>query len=216
MGNSIHAYLRASTKEQDAGRAQAALAEFATQHGKEIDSFTFENESGAQLKRPKLLALLDRMQAGDVLLIEQIDRLTRLNADDWAKLKALIESKGLAIVSLDLPTSHAAFTAGQADAFTSAVLGAVNGMLLDMLAAISRKDYEDRRRRQAQGIAANRHKFRGRPANTELHKKILRTLAQGHSQRNTAAICGCSLSTVQRVIALHRDGDSHKQQELIQ
>lgn len=208
MENSIHAYLRASTKEQDAARAQAELIEFAEQHDREIATFTLESESGAQLKRPKLLALLDRMRPGDVLLIEQIDRLTRLNADDWAKLKSLIENKGLAIVSLDLPTSHAVFGAGQTDAFTSAMLGAVNGMLLDMLAAISRKDYEDRRRRQAQGIAANRHKFRGRPPNTGLHKKILRALAQGHSQRNTAAICGCALSTVQRVIALHRGSDA--------
>jgi DNA invertase Pin-like site-specific DNA recombinase len=29
---------------------------------------------------------------------------------------------------------------------------ALNSMLLDMLAAIARKDYEDRRRRQSQGI----------------------------------------------------------------
>ena len=216
MENSIHAYLRASTKEQDAGRAQVELIEFAKQHGREVASFTLESESGAQLRRPKLLALLDRMQEGDILLIEQVDRLTRLNSDGWAKLKSLIENKKISIVGLDLPTSHAVLGAGQTDAFTSAMLDAINGMLLDMLAAISRKDYEDRRRRQAQGIVANRHKFRGRPPNTQLHKKVLRTLAQGHSQRNTAAICGCAVSTVQRVIALHRDGDSHKQQELIQ
>jgi DNA invertase Pin-like site-specific DNA recombinase len=30
---------------------------------------------------------------------------------------------------------------------------AINGMLLDMLAAVARKDYDDRRRRQAQGQA---------------------------------------------------------------
>ena len=37
--------------------------------------------------------------------------------------------------------------------FTQALLDAVNRMLLDMLAAVARKDYQDRRRRQAQGIA---------------------------------------------------------------
>jgi DNA invertase Pin-like site-specific DNA recombinase len=30
---------------------------------------------------------------------------------------------------------------------------AINSMLLDMLAAVARKDYDDRRRRQAQGQA---------------------------------------------------------------
>ena len=32
------------------------------------------------------------------------------------------------------------------------MLSALSGMMLDMLAAIARKDYEDRRRRQTQGI----------------------------------------------------------------
>ena len=33
------------------------------------------------------------------------------------------------------------------------MFAAVNGMMLDVLAAVARKDYEDRRRRQAQGQA---------------------------------------------------------------
>ncbi len=32
------------------------------------------------------------------------------------------------------------------------MIKAINNMMMDMLAAISRKDYEDRRRRQKQGI----------------------------------------------------------------
>ena len=40
----------------------------------------------------------------------------------------------------------------QADEFTARMFGAVNAMMLDVLAAEARKDYEDRRR-QAQGHA---------------------------------------------------------------
>ncbi len=43
---------------------------------------------------------------GDVLLVEQVDRLSRLNTADWEKLKYMISHKGLKVVSLDLPTSH--------------------------------------------------------------------------------------------------------------
>jgi DNA invertase Pin-like site-specific DNA recombinase len=52
---------------------------------------------------------------------------------------------------------------------------AMNSMMLDMLAAISRKDYEDRRRRQMQGIekAKNEKKYRGRPVDESLHSKGL-------------------------------------------
>jgi hypothetical protein len=46
-------------------------------------------------------------------------------------------------------------------------------MVLDMLAVISRKDYEDRRRRQGESIERNRDKFRGRPANEERHAQVV-------------------------------------------
>lgn len=36
--------------------------------------------------------------------------------------------------------------------FTSRMFEAINVMMLDMLAAVARKNYKDRRRRQAQGI----------------------------------------------------------------
>jgi hypothetical protein len=47
-------------------------------------------------------------------------------------------------VSLDLPTSHQ--FAVVSDEFTGRMLSAINDLMLDMLAAIARKDYEDRRR----------------------------------------------------------------------
>ena len=49
---------------------------------------------------------------------------------------------------MDLPTSWTMAAPG-ADEFTSRMFGAINSMLLDVLAALSRKDFEDRRRRQA-------------------------------------------------------------------
>ncbi|SFU66900.1 Resolvase, N terminal domain [Xenorhabdus koppenhoeferi] len=47
-------------------------------------------------------------------------------------------------------------------------------MMLDMLAAVARKDYEDRRRRQAQGVKKARQegKYKGRPVDKKLHQKI--------------------------------------------
>jgi hypothetical protein len=41
----------------------------------------------------------------------------------------------------------------KADDFTAGMFDAINGMMLDVLAAVARKDYDDRRRRQAQGQA---------------------------------------------------------------
>lgn len=52
----------------------------------------------------------------------------------------------------ELPTSWIALKSSDGTDFTASILQAVNGMLLDMLAAVARKDYEDRRRQQMQGI----------------------------------------------------------------
>ena len=66
------------------------------------------------------------------------------------------------------------------DEFTGRMFEAINGMLLDMLAAVARKDYDDRRRRQAQGQAKAmaEGKYRGRPEDTERNAGIASMLAK--------------------------------------
>jgi DNA invertase Pin-like site-specific DNA recombinase len=79
-----------------------------------------------------------------------VDRLSRLGAEDWMRLRTELQSRQLRVVALDLPTSW--MMAKPEDAFTARMFEALNAMMLDMLAAIARKDYDDRRRRQMQGI----------------------------------------------------------------
>ncbi|UVM64592.1 recombinase family protein [Pseudomonas sp. B21-009] len=199
----IRAYLRASTEDQDANRARDVLEQFAASNGHKVAAWYTENESGTRLDRPELFRLLHESHRGDVLLLEQVDRLSRLSQDDWAKLKAQIAERGVTVVSMDLSTSHAALKPAGGDDFTRGMISAVNGMLLDMLAVVARKDYEDRRRRQAQGIAKAKDngKYKGRPIDLDLHKRIHTCRAKGMSLRETANTVGCALSTVQR--ALH-------------
>ena len=149
----IRAYLRASTKEQNAERARESLIQFAAQHSQRIAAFYIENVSGATLHRPELMRLIAESDEGDIVLVEQIDRLARLKQSDWDTLKQKLASKRLAIVSPELPTSWLALQQHSETDFTGAILQAVNAMMLDMLAAVARKDYDDRRRRQSQGIA---------------------------------------------------------------
>ena len=197
----IRAYLRASTADQDANRARESLEQFIAGHGHKIAAFYIENASGASANRTELRRLLADAQPGDVLLVEAIDRLSRLPQAEWKRLRSEIENKGLRVVALDLPTSYDAITGNKTDRFTEQVLDAVNGMMLDMLAAISRKDYEQRRERQAQGIAnaKKRGVYKGRPVDQEKHDKIRHLLGKGCSVRETAKLAGAAPSTVQRV-----------------
>lgn len=195
----IRAYLRASTKEQDATRARADLEAFAHSRGLTIAATYLENESGASLQRPELFRLLADSKPGDALLIEQVDRLSRLNAADWERLKSEIAAKRVRVVALDLPTSHQLAQAG--DDFTARMLDAVNGMMLDMLAAIARKDYEDRRRRQAQGIAKAKGdgKYAGRPEDAKRNAAITSMLKAGQSWSSIIDATKCSRSTLSRL-----------------
>ncbi|RXG95828.1 recombinase family protein [Bradyrhizobium vignae] len=196
----VRAYLRASTGQQDAARARDQLKTFAAERGLKIAAWYLENESGAKLARPELFRLLADSEAGDILLVEQVDRLSRLTATDWERLKVELTSRCVRVVALDLPTSWMmATTCG--DEFTGRMFEAINGMLLDMLAAVARKDYEDRRRRQAQGQAKARAegRYKGRPEDTDRNAGIASMLAAGASWDSIQSAAGCSRATIAKI-----------------
>lgn len=198
----IFGYLRASTSDQNAKRAQRALQEFVKEKGFRVAGWYIENESGASLQRPELLRLLDDAATGDAIIIEQIDRLSRLDEQSWFTLKQMLQEKELKVISLDLPTSHIALSPQITDESTGSMIKAINSMMMDMLAAIARKDYQDRRRRQAEGIkkAKAEGKYRGRQADLDLHEKIyqLRVINK-LSISDTAKLANVSDRTVVRV-----------------
>lgn len=199
----IRAYLRASTKQQDATRAKGQLEAFAADRGQSIAAFYIENESGASLHRPALFELIADASNGDVLLIEQVDRLSRLNEADWDALKQALNAKQIKVVALDLPTSW--IMAAPADDFTARMFSAINGMMLDMLAAISRKDYITRRERAAQGVqkAKAAGKYQGRIEDTERNALIQRHLKAGQSSwAEIMKLIGCSRGTVAKQAAI--------------
>lgn len=71
---------------------------------------------------------------------------------------------------------------GYGKEFTARMFEAINGMLLDMLAAVARKDYDDRRRRRAQGQAKAKAEGRYRA----VQKIASATLALPTSSRKAA------------------------------
>lgn len=93
-------------------------------------------------------------------------------------LKKQIEQHELRIVSPDVPTSWQALSdkaPSQADPITRAVITAINHMLIDLMAAMSHKDWLSRRQRQKQGIerAHTREKYRDKQADHQRHQKVL-------------------------------------------
>lgn len=205
----VRAYLRASTKETDANRAKEQLEQFAADKGLKIAAFYVENESGAALQRPALMDLIADASKGDILLLEQVDRLSRLDKTDWETLKTTLKEKQIKVVALDLPTS---WMMTVDDPTMSRIFEAFNDMMLDMLAAIARKDYEDRRRRAAQGIEKAKAKgiYKGRKEDADRNALIQRHLKAGQSSWNEIMeLVGCSRGTVAKQAALLKAQESN-------
>ncbi|HDS5694120.1 TPA: recombinase family protein [Escherichia coli] len=202
----VRIYCRASTKEQDATRALSQLEQFASDNNLHIVARYVENESGAKLNRTELSNMLNEAQSGDVLLVESTDRLSRLESQDWDKLKSRINDAGISLVIADLPTTHQALTTTSNDPVTAGILKAVNSMLVDIMATMAREDYTKRRKRQAEGIAKAKDagKYQGRPANTALRDKISSYLDKGsYTYAEIAKLCDCSLGMVAKVKQLN-------------
>ncbi len=196
----VRAYLRASTSERDATRARVQLEAFAAENGLSIAATYIENESGSKLARSELFRLLTDARPGDILLVEQVDRLSRLTAADWERLKSELAARKVRVVALDLPTSWMMAKAN-GDDFTTRMFDALNAMMLDMLAAVARKDYEDRRRRQVQGQAKAKAegRYKGRKENVARNNGIASMLRAGSSWSQIQAATGCSRATIAKI-----------------
>ena len=84
-------------------------------------------------------------------------------------------------------------------------------MLIDLMAAMSHKDWLSRRQRQKQGIerAHSLGKYRGKQADLDRHQKVLYYRQEKKlSIRETAEATGYSPSQICRIQALYRQSET--------
>lgn len=193
-------YLRVSTEEQDLSR-QASIIDEAKAAGFYVAGVYREKASGARADRPELLRMVADLQAGEVVIAEKIDRISRLPLPEAERLIDAIRSKGarLAVPGVVDLTE----LADEASGVAKIVLLSVQDMLLKLALQMARDDYDDRRERQRQGIelAKLAGRYRGRRADSVTHERIIALRSSGHSIAHTARITQCSVTHVKRVWA---------------
>ncbi|MHA3093330.1 recombinase family protein [Acinetobacter brisouii] len=190
----VRIYVRASTKDQDAERALSDLIQFSQEYGSEYVEYV-ENESGTKLNRPILTRLLNESESGDILLVESVDRLSRLEQSDFEILKQQIKGKGLRLIVADLPTTHVVN-----NGMTGEILNVINSMLIDLLATMAKLDNDKRRERIKQGLERSGYKPTGKKANTAKHERIKQLLEAGNmTKEEIAKAVECGVATVYRV-----------------
>lgn len=194
----VRIYVRASTKEQDAERVLDDLKKFAKNHIESDLIQYIENQSGTKLERPILNKLLEESSNGDILLIESVDRLSRLSQNDFEILKNRIKEKGLRLIVADLPTTH--MLVAQDESITSSILTLINNMLIDLLATMARLDNDKRRERIKQGLMRSGYIPTGKKANLEKHRRIKELNIKGLTKEEIAKAVECGIATVYRVL----------------
>jgi len=197
-------YIRASTDQQDTKR-QHQLIDEARAAGFYVAGVYEEKASGARSDRPELLRLINDLQAGETVIAEKMDRISRLPLPEAESLINSIKEKG---AKLAIPgVVDFSDMVKDADGITKIVLESVQEMLLKLALQMARDDYETRRIRQAQGIeiARSEGKYKGRKADEKMHQRILCLRKAGNSIAKTAELAGCSISQVKKITALYKN-----------
>lgn len=196
-------YQRVSTEEQDLTRQESIVASTKAA-GYYVAGVYREKASGARSDRPELLRLIADLQHGEVVVAEQIDRISRLPLEEAERLVSAITAKGarLAVPGVVDLTDLVA----DADGVARIVLEAVQALLLKLALQMARDDYTTRRDRQRQGIQLARAegKYAGRVADTTTHQRIIALRSAGNTILHTAKLSGCSVSQVKRIWAIHQ------------
>lgn len=199
-------YCRVSTVQQDLTR-QMALVEWAEQRGYYVAKVYAEKASGRTANREKLAEMIDDLKQGEVVIVENIDRLTRLPIKEAEKLVGRIKAKGARLAMpgvVDLDDLY------PADSMAGIVMDTVQDLLLKIAMKSASDDYELRRERQAAGYQRARAEGRrvgGRPINQKRIDGVAACRNKGLSIWETANVLGCSTGTVKNIARKIKTGE---------
>lgn len=197
-------YSRVSTNKQDTSRQINDLKEYAQRNSFEVlEVFTDQTSGKVKAKdRKGIKGMYQYIESNDIdiVLTSEISRLGRSAIDVQNNIHTIVFDKGL-----NLYIHQQGMTARNKN-------GAVNSafkLVSDVLANVAQMEREQISERVKSGLveAKRKGKTLGRPMGSKKsaaalvkeYKSVVRNLKAGTSIRKTAAICGVSINTVQKV-----------------
>ena len=137
-------YIRISDKGQNEERQIEAMAKWNEENGVTNAIELVDKTTGTNTDRPNLQMLLKVIGEGDLVVIKEIDRLSR-NYKECKQLWEEITSKGADIVVIDMPLLD---TRQYKD-----LLGSfISDLILSVLGYVAQQETEFRKKRQMEGI----------------------------------------------------------------
>ena len=164
MQGNVYALIRVSTEEQNTERQVIEMIKIGIQK----KNIIIEKESGKSKERKKYHRLVENLKQGDILYIENIDRLGRdynTILDEWHRLT---KKKGVIVKFLDTPILDT-------DNAENDLLSRFTKDILFLIQAFqAENEWQKIKSRQAQGIAVAKAsgKKLGRPKSVITEKEI--------------------------------------------
>jgi DNA invertase Pin-like site-specific DNA recombinase len=179
------AYLRTSTDNQTTDQQMMVIE----RSGYVVETHRRVSEvvSGRipALQRPEFSKLVSKLEAGDTLVVNKLDRLGRNNVDLQTTIESLLAER-IKVVCLDLPVSD-----------LSSAEGKLMLQLFASFAEFERNRISDRTKESLAKKKADGVKL-GRPVATSTTEQVHKCKADGLSQSKTATYLSISIATVKR------------------
>ena len=152
----IFAYIRVSSVDQNEARQIATMQ----QQGVADENMYIDKASGKDTDRPQYQALRAAIQAGDLIYLDDLDRLGRSYDDVIDEWKYITRKVGADIVI----TSNAELFDSRKFKSMGDIGKLLEDQFLSMLAYVAEQERKKNKRRQAEGIAIAKEKgkFKGR------------------------------------------------------
>ena len=187
----IYGYIRVSSIDQNEDRQAIAMQDLGILH----ENIYTDKQSGKDFDRPQYTKLMQKLKTGDLLYLKSIKRLGRNYEEIVNQWRIITKEKGVDIVVIDMPILD---TRARHD---SDLIGKVIcDVVLQLLLFVAQNEFEDIRKRQAEGIKAA--KLRGvrfgrppKPTPDDFGKLVKRWEQGEIKTLDVLKICNMSRST---------------------
>lgn len=148
-------YHRTSTKEQHLDRGLAEIKAYCEQNNIPLKKIYTDQQTGKNFDRPRYTVMKeDVLEAGDVLIITELDRLGRNKKDTMKEIQHYRDS-GIRLMVLELPTTLMDLSKMD-NSLQAMMLETINNMMLELYASMAQAEIEKKEKRQREGIKAKK------------------------------------------------------------
>lgn len=150
-------YHRTSTKEQHLDRGLAEIKAYCEQNNIPLKKIYTDQQTGKNFDRPRYTVMKeDVLEAGDVLIITELDRLGRSKKDTMREIQHYRDS-GIRLMVLELPTTLMDLSKMD-NSLQAMMLETINNMMLELYASMAQAEIEKKEKRQREGIEAKKER----------------------------------------------------------